>query len=959
MSESRRVRFFWWPLLTVAFAVLLTAATAAAQISTGTIEVFTLDQDELALPGVTVRVTNEETGLSRVVVTGGTGGAVFPALPPGSYTVGADLASFAPVRQEGVVIRVGQTARVDITMTPQLSETITVTAEAPLVDVYKTDSSTNIIPEQIEQLPTQDRDFQKLAFIAPGVVRERGGFRFITNAPVIGASGNASQATILVDGVDYTDQALGLARTRFSQDAIREFRVIQNRFDTEIGGSAGGALSVVTKTGTNDVHGSVFGFWRDDSLREQGELETGEQDFSRYQAGFTVGGPIVRDRTHYFLSTEYIDEENIALFRPQGAFADMAEDVDHPFEQLLLLGSITHRPSDSHSLAAKVVGEYYREDNFRVGGVADVSSGMELNRDNWNVVIADTWMIDDDNLNELTIQVGRKNFDEPNNSDALSEYFSNGTTLVTGANIVGDQEMTGDYFEVRDTYHRFLESKSGSHEVKLGGSFQRITEEWYYPVFPQGQMYYLTDDRSLPYLYNFGVGSPKTEVETTLIGAFIQDDWRPAANLSLSAGLRYDYDTDGNNPDFEHPMVGPRDRDENNFQPRAGFSWDIGNDGTNIVRGGAGLFTGRYLLVPSFVELQQNGVTGRTLYSRLNGLILGLPPEFWLDPNDPENTGILLPPNIALLEDNLRSPETFQATLGYTRRLADTSLYLDLELPRGRLRRGVERDHHPRHQLRRQRQPGAAEPRVHDGQHVHQRGALGVQGGDGEPQRDLRQGPPGHGLRYLGRQEEHRRRLQPRADQLPERPGRHRGGVGAQPRRRGVARGAQRRLLPAVGRDRGADLRVRLRPAVEPPPRLRLQRRPPALRPSRRRAAELRGGARVQAVQPAHHQELQRRGRALRPDRRGIQPVRRHQLRRQLGRLLRVPGRPDPCRSDRRVRSQPELRQLQRHAPAAGDPAGRALPVLIAGTAARPDPHPLGARGQPVRGRPFFDWRQT
>src|SRR5205085_8041765 len=119
-------------------------------------------------------------------------------------------------------------------------------------------SSTNIVPEQIESLPVQDRDFQRLAFITPGVERERGAFRFINGGPVIGAGGNASQATILVDGVDLTDPALGLARTRFSQDAIREFRVIQNRFDSEIGGSAGGAMSVVTKSGTNEIHGNAF-----------------------------------------------------------------------------------------------------------------------------------------------------------------------------------------------------------------------------------------------------------------------------------------------------------------------------------------------------------------------------------------------------------------------------------------------------------------------------------------------------------------------------------------------------------------------------------------------------------------------------------------------------------------------------------------------------------------------------
>ena len=183
-------------------------------------------------------------------MTDGTGLARVLGVPPGVYDVRLELAGFGTLVEKGVTLRVGQTARISATMkVAQLAETVNVVAQAALVDVFKTDSSTNIVPEQIQQLPVPDRDFQRLAFLTPGVQRERGGNRFIGGAPVIGASGNASQATIMVDGVDFTDPVLGLARARFSQEAIGEFRVIANRFDPEIGGSAGGALSIVTKSG--------------------------------------------------------------------------------------------------------------------------------------------------------------------------------------------------------------------------------------------------------------------------------------------------------------------------------------------------------------------------------------------------------------------------------------------------------------------------------------------------------------------------------------------------------------------------------------------------------------------------------------------------------------------------------------------------------------------------------------
>jgi hypothetical protein len=194
--------------------LLLSAAAAFAQIDKGSIEAVALDQSKSPLPGVTVTVARPETGFQSVVVTDSSGTASFPALQPGNYEVSFSLEGFAPVSAQKLVLRVGQLAKIAVTMQAAASETITVSADAPIVDVHKTDSSTNIVPEQIDALPVQDRDFQRLAFIAPGVQRERGSFRFINGGPVVGAGGNASQTTIFVNGVDLTDQVNGLARAR-------------------------------------------------------------------------------------------------------------------------------------------------------------------------------------------------------------------------------------------------------------------------------------------------------------------------------------------------------------------------------------------------------------------------------------------------------------------------------------------------------------------------------------------------------------------------------------------------------------------------------------------------------------------------------------------------------------------------------------------------------------------------
>ncbi len=673
MASTSRPR-----LLIILAAALVTLFTfpLLAQVDRGVIEVLVLDETEGVVPGVTVTVERPDTGFQAVEVTNANGLARLLALQPGTYTVNAELSGFGSVSQEGLTLRTGQTSRVTLILRPQSSETITVEASSDVVDVYRSDTSSNIIPEQIESLPVADRDFQKLAFIAPGVQRERGGFRFIGGGPVIGGSGNASQATILVDGMDYTDPALGLSRTKFSQDAIREFRVIQNRFDTEIGGSSGGALSIVTKSGTNDFSGSAFGFARDEALREPGALEQDTNDYSRYQLGFTVGGPIVLDKTHFFGAFEYIDEENISLVRPGGAFTNLATDVEHPFTQYLGFVSLDHQLSMEQSLSGKLVYEDYSESNFRVGGISDVSYGQSLERTNWNINGSHTWILSSGRLNELRAQGGHHKYFEPTNSDAVGEWFSSGSTLQTGSNILGDLLGEGDFYEIRDTYHASL--ADGTHNLKGGLGLQYIDERSDIPVYQNGLFLWVLDNRLLPLAYAQGFGSADVSIDTSVYSAFIEDQWRPTSDIAVTLGLRYDYNTDANNPDFKHPLTGDRSADDDNIQPRLGFTWDLTGDGDWVMRGGAGRFTGRFLLVPSFTELQQNGISGRVLQTRLNGAILGLP-AFALDPANPTTTGIPLPADITLLQDNLEAPESDQFSLGFTRRLGQTGLYLDLE----------------------------------------------------------------------------------------------------------------------------------------------------------------------------------------------------------------------------------------------------------------------------------------
>lgn len=662
---------------------VLTATSTAAQIGTGRLSVHTLVGDDVVLAGAEVVATEVATGYQRRTPTDEQGVALLTSLPPGTYRVEASYEGFQPAVYSGCVLRIGSTARITMTLRPQVSADLEVTDQVPLVDPYRSDSSTNIVPEQMEFLPVPDRAFDRLAFLTPGVQRERWEFLDIRGSPVVGAATNAIGTGYFVDGVEFGDPYFGSARVQLSQDAIREMRVVNNRFDAGIGGASGGAISVVTRSGTNSLHGSVFGFYRADALRARGALELEEVDYSRFHLGFTVGGPLVRDRSHYFVAFEHLDEDDIALVRPGGAFTELAEDVPKPIQRAHVYATLDHRFSDSSTGSATLFWERARQDNYIVGGVIDESHGYSRNNDNWSMALNHSWVLGDNLLNELRLLGGRHELDYPMNSDRVTEYFSTGATLQTGRHLIGEYHHTTDTLQIEDSVSYLGFS---NHELRAGFGFQLTRANDSQDRMLTGWLIYLTDDRSLPAYYYYGEGSSAARLDNRVYGLFVQDDWRPAPNLTLGLGLRYDIEDGANNPDFEHPLVNSRRLDTDNLQPRVSVVWNPDGRGRTVLRAGLGRYVSRYPLYPAMYELNYNDVSGRTQFQRVNGLLvcpeLGIPLDQCpiLDPADPRNTGIPLAPNIELLADDLEAPESWQASVGIDHRLGDTGLVASVEV---------------------------------------------------------------------------------------------------------------------------------------------------------------------------------------------------------------------------------------------------------------------------------------
>lgn len=308
-------------MVAAAFLLLLVpiALHAQARVTAADLSGTTVDSSGAFVPGVTVAATNIETNVSRTVATDERGRYKMAALQPGSYRITAKLSGFSDQAREGVTLTLGQEAIIDFRMeVSQKHETVTVTAESPVVETTRTVVSNTITGAQIENLPSNGRNYIDLALITPGVTQSAAGSN-LSFAGQRGASNN-----VMIDGFDNNDQSLNGVRVIFSQEAIREFQVLTNSFSAEFGRAAGGAINVISKSGTNQVDGRLFVFYRNDALNTKefferyrrydrngdpigDPLTTSKARFEQMQWGATLGGPLRKDKTFFFGAFERQD----------------------------------------------------------------------------------------------------------------------------------------------------------------------------------------------------------------------------------------------------------------------------------------------------------------------------------------------------------------------------------------------------------------------------------------------------------------------------------------------------------------------------------------------------------------------------------------------------------------------------------------------------------------------------
>ena len=327
--------------------VLYAQATASGTIA-GTIT----DSSSAAIVGATVTATNIETNAQRTAKTGAAGEYRFDLLPVGHYSVHVEAPGFAAGEIKGIDLLVGTTSAANLPLKPGSSaETVQVQANNQLVDPEKSDVSVAVTPRQIADLPLNGRDFANLAILAPGVKQvdsyDPTKNRYAVYA-VNGSTGRNTNTT--VNGVDNKDNTVGGAVMQLPLEAVQEFIISPNRFSAANGRSEGAALNVVTKSGTNQFHGSLYGFFRTQTFQTNNYFaEQGDQpkpDYSRQQYGGAFGGPIRKDKDFGFFAYEGLRERSSISVNPDS------------FDELTLVAQLAKQQPNFFAVAAAAVAYY-------------------------------------------------------------------------------------------------------------------------------------------------------------------------------------------------------------------------------------------------------------------------------------------------------------------------------------------------------------------------------------------------------------------------------------------------------------------------------------------------------------------------------------------------------------------------------------------------------------------------
>jgi outer membrane receptor protein involved in Fe transport len=666
---------------------LLAASPLAAQqaTTTATLRGMVVGTDNLPIAGASVVATNAATGGRRGSQTDDRGRYTIPFLEPGTYTVRTQRIGFRPIERTNLRLSLGQVETQDFrveTSPTQLGAVVVTGDVTPLIETTKSGTSTRILEEQLRQLPTSDRNFKNLVVLTPGSsdvgATGAGGGQSI-------GGGRTASSNLLMDGVNNNESyfggdARGGDRLPFSYsiEAVKEIQVITAGYDVERGQFTGGTVNAVTKSGTNEFRGSIFDYERGDKrfgLKLTGNdfLGRAPRNYSRQQYGGSIGGPIIKDKLHFFLTLDrQVGNEpkpvlqtgtDAASIRASGISPDtlaklisiakstygydLGQEIGafkQNIDESAFFGRVDWQINDSHTLTFRDNYLNFQQTNDRLTispSTNETTSNAGPYKEKTNSAVAALTSVLSPRLsNELRVQLANDRKPRPSNPSVLGGVIpqvriggivanpgDGGANVTTAVFFGSDPVLHANNLE-QDTYELIdnVRYTRENHTIKLGTNLSKIHvfNDFFFNGLGSFSYNSLADfqnrlpasfTRALPYTSTSG--NPVALFDVYEYALYAQDEWQATPKLFLTYGLRYDISrfptTPNANPALATSVLridnAIQPSDKNNIAPRVGFTYDPEGNGRQVIRGGSGLFFGRAPYVLYGNTLSNTGLT--------------------------------------------------------------------------------------------------------------------------------------------------------------------------------------------------------------------------------------------------------------------------------------------------------------------------------------------------------------
>jgi outer membrane receptor protein involved in Fe transport len=634
----------------------------AQATATGTIQGTVTDVTGALVVGAKVQATQQSTGSTRTTITNGAGEFRFDLMPASTYEIKITKGGFSTAVQK-MELLIGTTATINPNLKPgAMTELVEVTTAAPLVDTEKTGVSQSVTPSQVQELPLIGRDAADLAYLAPGVKAADSYDPTKSRYAVLAINGSDGRnVNTTVNGIDNKDNTVGGAVMQLPLEAVQEFQISTQRFSAENGRSQGAAINMITKAGTNNYHGSVFGFFREGALDTDQKVPDGaggytraHPDYSRQFFGGSVGGPFIKDKLFGFFAIERERESQglavtsiafneLTLAKNAGLAAEPAQTIPRPFYETRYNGRLDWAINAKNSAYLSYSSQANNSLNDQSNATFDLTEGNFTTNHLQVANLTLTSQLSNTTVNQFTFGF---------------QYWNNliGTKVTAPLITFPDAQFGTNTNVPQQSFQRKWQFKDDVSKVVGKHTFKAGVDYIYNPVeggyfeynstleidFAQNPSTILGNPATYPQGFgtpglvtgmSFSNGDPKFIVATKQLGLYFQDDWKVTPRLTVNLGLRYDKDFNtlgvSDYPKsrsylimkaINSPYVAKLPHNDNlDFSPRVGFAYDVTGAGKHVLRGGFGLYYGNtFQNIPLFMEQQANPTVFATVLSLSN-----------------------------------------------------------------------------------------------------------------------------------------------------------------------------------------------------------------------------------------------------------------------------------------------------------------------------------------------------